>query len=96
MKRAPYRRSPADPEVVKRLVNGEHPRPRGKRADVAEAVRILTLQGFSDGQIGYRIGRVRRTVARAREAQGIPPAMPARGANQYTWRVPAPTLPGVR
>lgn len=61
----------ADDVVVRTVVSGQAVTGVIDTGSVREIVRDLAAAGFSDGQIAYRIGCTRRTVARHRVALGI-------------------------
>lgn len=68
-----------DEVAVQRLMSGEelqsHHRSPIRAVDVAEAVRRLAGDGYSDGQIAYLIGYTRRSIIRIRQRRGVRPAL---------------------
>lgn len=67
----PRRNLPPDMTVVDALCRGVHPLPASTYADRKAAIEHLARNGYSDGQIGTRIGRSARTVLRVRTEHGI-------------------------
>jgi len=64
-----------DEVAVMRLVKGLHVGGHVRPEDAAEAVRRLACDGYSDGQIAYRLGYSRRGIVRIRQRRNIPPAL---------------------
>lgn len=83
-------RGPYDEVVVDRLITG-HPAGRVRPADLAEAIRRLAGNQYSDGQTALLVGRSRRTVLRVRSRHRIPAGVPS-GSSRHL-PVDAPILP---
>lgn len=79
-----------DEVVVDRLVAGRHAGEPIRPADAAEAILRLNRDGYSDGQIAYRIGYASRSVIRIRARRGIPAAL-SPGTSIYHRKHDTPT-----
>lgn len=86
-RRGPLRLADHDPVAVGVILSGVPD--GGRTVDYWEAVRRLHARQLTDGQIGERIRKGRKTVWRIRHRLGLPPVVPP-GASA---RVVAPTLP---
>lgn len=71
-----------DHVVVGQVVSGQPVTGVIDTGSIREIVRILATAGFSDGQIAYRVGCTRRTVARHRTALSI--EAPCKGLSGLT------------
>jgi hypothetical protein len=66
-----HRTTEPDMRIVDALCRGVQPERQVTTAELLAAIRYLSGQGYSDGQIGHLVRRSRRTVLRYRSAHGI-------------------------